>query len=102
MTEPVSPFSETETKEVARHHAEHWHSSNRIVIGILLAWFSVSLGASILFRDFLDAALPPIGGAPFGFWMAQQGSIISFVILLIVYRALMNRLDHIHGMEDHA
>ena len=33
------------------------------------------------------------GGAPLGFWMAQQGSILCFVGLLIAYSFLMNRLD---------
>jgi putative solute:sodium symporter small subunit len=32
--------------------------------------------------------------------MAQQGAIISFVLLLVIYRSLMNRLDHKHGLED--
>lgn len=102
MTASIPTSSETAPGDIARHHAEHWHGSNRIVIWILVVWFSVSLGGSILFRDFLDATFPKVGGAPFGFWMAQQGSILLFVILLIVYRSLMNRLDHRHGLEDHA
>ena len=100
MTESTPPPSHEPSLEEAQHHADHWRSSNRIVLGVLGCWFLVSLGASVLFRDFLDATLPNIGGAPFGFWMAQQGSIISFVLLLIVYRFLMNRLDHKHGLED--
>jgi len=56
--------------------------------------------ASILARDWLDANLPSIGHAPFGFWMSQQGSIIIFILLLIAYRFLMNRLDARHGLVD--
>ena len=37
--------------------------------------------------------MPPIGHAPFGFWMAQQGAILGFVGLLIIYAIAMNRLD---------
>lgn len=101
MNDPDHPSSESKS-ESAKHHIAHWHSSNFIVLSILLAWFLVSLGASILFRDALDATFPHVGGAPFGFWMAQQGSILCFVLLLMVYRSLMNRLDHKHGLEDHA
>jgi putative solute:sodium symporter small subunit len=101
MSDPVLSSVET-VNEIARHHKEHWHSSNRIVLAVLLVWFWVSLGGSILFREFLDVTFPSVGGAPFGFWMAQQGSILCFVILLVVYRSLMNRLDHKHGLEDHA
>ena len=60
---------------------------------ILLVWFTVSFGCGILFRDWLDVHFPKIGNAPFGFWMAQQGSIISFVLILIGYSFLMNKLD---------
>ncbi len=80
----------------------HWHASIRIVLSILLIWFLVSLGCGVLFREFLDESMPSVGGAPFGFWMAQQGSILSFVGLLLLYRFLMNRLDKTHGLEDEA
>ena len=59
----------------------------------LTVWFFVSFGCAILFRDWIDAHFPAIGHAPFGFWMAQQGSIICFVIILITYSIVMNRLD---------
>ena len=48
----------------------------------------------------LDSVVPNVGGAPFGFWMAQQGSIIGFLILLFLYMVLMNRLDRKHGFGD--
>ena len=75
-------------------------SSLFIVLGLLTVWFISSFGCSILFRGFLDQNFPKIGNAPFGFWMSQQGSIITFILLLIVYRFLMNRLDAKHGLVD--
>ena len=69
----------------------------RLVLGLLAVWFSVSFGCSILFREWLDANAPQVGSAPFGFWIAQQGAIICFVILLVVYAFLMNRRDAKHG-----
>ena len=78
----------------------YWASSLRIVSVILLAWFLLSLGCGILFRKALDANMPAIGGAPFGFWMAQQGSIIGFIVLLIIYMVTMNRLDAKHGYRE--
>jgi len=102
MTDPAPPPSDGSSSQEEQPHAAHWHGSNRIVLGILSMWFLVSLGASVLFRDFLDDSLPKLGGAPFGFWMAQQGAILSFVLLLLAYRFFMNRLDHQHGLEDEA
>ena len=72
----------------------------RLVLVLLAVWFSVSFGCGILFRELLDTKAPQIGSAPFGFWMAQQGAIICFVILLVVYALQMNRLDTKHGYTD--
>ena len=75
-------------------------SSFAIVLVLLAIWFVSSFGCSILFREWLDDHFPKIGHAPFGFWMSQQGSIIIFILLLIAYRFLMNRLDAKHGLVD--
>ena len=71
-----------------------------ITLAILAIWFLVSLGCSILFREWMDLNMPQVGNAPFGFWMAQQGSIICFVLLLIIYAVLMYRLDSKYGYLD--
>ncbi|MDQ8182445.1 DUF4212 domain-containing protein [Pelagicoccus sp. SDUM812005] len=68
-------------------------ASLRVIFVLLPIWFFVSYGCGILFRDWLDANAPRVGNAPFGFWMAQQGAVICFVIVLVVYAAWMNRLD---------
>ena len=78
----------------------YWAKSLRVVQCILFVWAAISLGCGILFREWLDSTLPPVGGAPFGFWMAQQGAIIGFLVLLVVYMILMNRLDRKHGYGE--
>lgn len=87
MSDPSSP----------EDHTRYWKKNLILVIGLLAIWFAVSLGAGILFRDWLDANFPKVGNAPFGFWMAQQGSIICFVVLLFIYKVLMNRLEGEEG-----
>ena len=76
----------------------YWKKSLNLVAKLLCVWFVVSFGCGILFKEQLDQF--SVGGAPFGFWMAQQGSIICFVILLIVYAYCMNKLDKEHGYEE--
>ena len=78
-------------------HARYWRKNIILVFSLLSIWFAVSLGAGILFRDWLDVHFPKVGNAPFGFWMAQQGSIICFVLLLIAYKVMMNRLENSAG-----
>lgn len=82
------------------HPRAHRRACLKLTLGLLAVWFIISFGAAILMRDWLDANLPAIGNAPFGFWMAQQGSIIGFVVLLIVYAISMNRLDRKHGYSE--
>lgn len=81
-------------------HSSYWSKSLRIVYFVFSVWLFVSLGCGILFRELLDSSLPHVGGAPFGFWMAQQGSIIAFLLLLFLYRFLMNRLDKQYGFGE--
>jgi putative solute:sodium symporter small subunit len=97
-----SPNQSNSKQKFHRKSEHYWVKSLQVVMLILTLWLLVSLGCGILFRDWLDATLPHVGGAPFGFWMAQQGSIIGFLLLLLLYMLLMNRLDRQHGYDgDH-
>jgi putative solute:sodium symporter small subunit len=40
------------------------------------------------------------GGIPFGFWMAQQGSIFVFVALILIYAVLSDRADRAAGLDE--
>lgn len=76
---------------------------NLILMGCLLTiWAFVGLGCGVLWADLLNAYELPGTGYPLGFWFAQQGSIIVFVILILVYAIMMNRLDRIHHEERDA
>ena len=76
----------------------YWNANLIIVIFLLSIWFLSSFGAGILFSDYLDNF--QIGGFKLGFWFSQQGSIISFVFIIVLYCFLMNRLDKIYNSEE--
>ena len=72
---------------------------NLLYLGILLTvWFVVSFGFGILLVDWLDQF--SLGGFKLGFWFAQQGSIYVFVVLILVYVKLMNRLDRAFEVDE--
>ena len=78
----------------------YWKENIRIVSTLLVVWFIASYGLGILAVDFLDQFR--FFGFPLGFWIAQQGSIYVFVILIFIYVYKMNKLDHKYGVdEDH-
>jgi len=68
-----------------------WRRSLRL-IGLLLAiWFTASLGLGALLAGPLNRIW--MGGFPLGFWFAQQGSILIFLVLLIVNALAMDRIE---------
>ena len=77
---------------------EYWRKNLRILVALLTVWFVVSYGCGILFVDELDRV--HLGGFKLGFWFAQQGSIYVFVLLILVYVVLMNRLDRKYDVHE--
>lgn len=75
----------------------YWRATIRLTLVLLSIWFLVSYGAGILFRDFLDQF--KLGGAPLGFWFAQNGAIYVFVILIFVYCRKMRQYEKKFGIK---
>ena len=93
---PVPPAGDPEA--VAAALKRYWRSNVTIMVVLLSVWAFVGLGCGILWADYLNAKFQ-IGGYPLGFWFAQQGSIMTFVIIILVYCILLNRLDNKHHEE---
>jgi len=77
---------------------KYWQKNLKYLIILLSIWFSVSYLLGIVFVDQLNQIR--IGGFKLGFWIAQQGSIYIFVILIFVYVYLMNRLDREFDVDE--
>jgi putative solute:sodium symporter small subunit len=77
---------------------KYW-KTNLKYVGVLLAiWFAVSYLTGIVFVEELNTIR--IGGFKLGFWFAQQGAIYVFVILIVVYIRLMNKLDKKYNLDE--
>jgi putative solute:sodium symporter small subunit len=97
MTEPGNATQADQPIDTGRRLA-YW-KANLLYLAILLSvWFIVSFGFGILLVEPLNRFT--IGGAPAGFWFAQQGSIYVFVALILIYVRLMNRLDRRWGFRE--
>jgi putative solute:sodium symporter small subunit len=71
----------------------YW-KKNLLCLSVLMGvWFFVSFGCGVFFVDWFDQFKVPGSNLKLGFWIAQQGSIYAFIILIAVYAAVMNRLD---------
>ncbi|MDY7013666.1 MAG: DUF4212 domain-containing protein [Cyanobacteriota bacterium] len=69
----------------------YWRANTQLIFTLLAVWAAVSLGGSILLVRVLNVV--PLGRLPFGFWLAQQGSIFVFVILIFIYAVQMDKID---------
>ena len=77
----------------------YWRKNIIFTIVLLAFWAAAGLGCGVLLADRLNLYKLPGTGFPLGFWFAHQGSIIIFVLLILVYCLLMNRLDLKHHKE---
>ena len=88
------PEVQTALAEAGRRH---WRRNVVFSVVLLFVWAAVGLGCGVLFADALDEY--SLGGFPLGFWFAQQGSILVFVVLILVYALGMAVLDRVHRRE---
>ena len=72
-------------------HEQYWKVNYRLILKLLAVWATVSYVLGILLVEQLNAI--QFFGLPLGFWIAQQGSIYLFVLLIFVYARQMSKLD---------
>lgn len=78
-------------EKLSEINARYWKTNLKVVGTLLIIWAIVSCLLSIILVEPLNQI--KISGFPLGFWIAQQGSIISFIILIFIYGILMNKID---------
>jgi uncharacterized membrane protein len=99
-----------------REKRNYWNKNIRYLLVLLIIWFISSFGLGIILVDYLDGITKTpsgpienpnsifhgfrIGGFKLGFWIAQQGAIYMFLIIIAIYVWLMNRLDKKFNIEE--
>jgi putative solute:sodium symporter small subunit len=76
----------------------YWKENLTWVAILLTIWFLVSYVAGILLANVLENFY--LGGFPLGFWFANQGSMVIFVILIYVYVKIMNSIDKKYDVHE--
>ena len=83
--------------EITDKHRKYW-SKNLSLTGVLLAiWFVATFVVSWYARE-LNAYT--IAGFPFAFYMAAQGALIIYVVIIWFYAHRMNQLDKEYGVHE--
>lgn len=76
----------------------YWKETLTYIFILLSIWFTVSCLLGVIFVEYLDRF--SLYGFPLGFWFANQGSLFTFCILILVYIRLMNRLDQKYDVYE--
>jgi putative solute:sodium symporter small subunit len=77
---------------------EYWNRNLGLTIGLLAVWFVVGYVLAIVLAPQLNDAT--FLGGPLGFWIAQNGAIYVFLLLILIYASRMNRMDDEFGVEE--
>jgi putative solute:sodium symporter small subunit len=77
---------------------DYWKKNLKYLTILLSIWFIVSFLFGILLVEQLNTIR--LGGFKLGFWFAQQGSIYVFILLILVYIRLMNKLDKEYDVNE--
>lgn len=75
----------------------HWSATSRLTGLVLLLWAFFSFFVH-MFAPSLNKVV--ILGFPIGFYMAAQGSLIAFVVMLFWFAKRQNQIDEEHGMAE--
>jgi putative solute:sodium symporter small subunit len=82
--------------QLSERHHQYWRANLRIT-GILLAiWFVVTFVVGFFARELNFTFF----GWPFSFWVAAQGALIVYVVIIWYYARHMNRLDEQFGVAE--
>ena len=77
-------------------HTRYWRKNLRITGLLMGVWFGVTFGLVYFARDITFTFF----GWPFSFWVAAQGALLVYCLIVWFYARYMNRLDVEYGMTE--
>lgn len=82
--------------ELTERHREYWRRNLRITAVLMVIWFVVTYVVAYFARDLSFSFF----GWPFSFWVAAQGALIVYVVMIWFYARTMNRMDEEFGVAE--
>ena len=77
----------------------HWRRTTRLMLTHLALWFFFGYVVH-MFVNQLNEITIPVLQFPLGFYMAAQGSLIAFVVMLFVFALQQDKIDREHGVAE--
>lgn len=82
--------------QLTESHHRYWRKNLNLTAALLGVWFVVTFVVSFFARDLSFTFF----GWPFSFWMASQGSLVIYVVIIWYYAHTMNKLDQEHNVAE--
>jgi len=82
--------------QLTERHQEYWRKNLSITAVLLAIWFIATFVMGYYARDLSFDFF----GWPFSFYMAAQGSLIIYVLIIWYYAHYMNKLDREYGVDE--
>lgn len=76
---------------------QYWKRNLRITTVIMIIWFVVTYVAAFFAPQLNEIHFL---GFPLGFYMAAQGALIVYVVLIFFYAWKMNKLDREYNVDE--
>jgi len=77
----------------------HWNKTRRLMFTHLVLWFFFGYVIHMFVKP-LNQIIIPVLNFPLGFYMAAQGSLIAFVVMLFVFARQQDRIDREFGVAE--
>jgi len=77
--------------------AAYWEKTRNLMLVVLGLWFVFSF---VIHMFVVQLNSIVILGFPLGFYMAAQGSLIAFVVMLFWFAKQQNSIDESHGVAE--
>ena len=84
------------TKHLSDKHREHRRKKSTISLLLLAVWFFTTFIPLYFARDLTFVFF----GWPFSFWVAAQGALIVYILIIWFYARYVNKLDEEISSEE--
>jgi len=82
--------------QLTESHRQYWRKNLNMTGVLLVIWFLVTFGIAFFARELSFNFF----GWPFSFWVAAQGALIVYMVIIWFYARSMNRLDQEHNVAE--
>jgi putative solute:sodium symporter small subunit len=110
---PPWAIDDSSSRSPARAHAQeeiypmktssndeaHWNKTRRLMFTHLGIWFFFGYIIHMFVKP-MNSIIIPVLGFPLGFYMAAQGSLIVFVVMLFLFARQQDRIDREFGVAE--